>query len=271
MRTPLLASALTTLALTLTGCGGDPFADDDREPAEVLADAVDATLGVDSFVVDTKAALTIGETDISLTAAGAVDYEALVADAGITVQQGEAGGEIEIRADGESVWFRTEGEQVPAIPQGKSWVQGEASILDGAATFDPAGLAGVVIALRAAEDVVEGGTKEIDGVQAREFSTTVTYADAVEAAGEDAGKLESSLSLTGTADQADLVIVAWVGEDDVIRDFDLDIEAGDVPVDGTYTVDVSGVDEDVEAPEAPAEEDVLTGAEADAFLSSVVQ
>jgi hypothetical protein len=272
VRRSLLALALTT-TLALSACGGDPFEDDDREPAEVLSDAVDATLEVDSFAVDNDAQLTIGSTDIRLTAEGAVDYENLVADATITVEQGGAGGELEIRADGESLWFRTEGEQVPAVPQGLTWVEGDADRLEGSETFDPSGLAGVVIALRAAEDVEEGeDTEEIDGVEARQFTTTVSYTDAVEAAGGDVQAFQSALSLTGSAEGADLEIEVWVGEDDVIREFDLDIQAeDDVPVDGTYELAVSDVGDEVDAPDAPEESDVLTGSEADAFLDQLVQ
>ena len=278
MQRTLTALCLAT-TLALIGCSGSGSGSgeratetDDRTPAEVLHAAVDATLEAQAFDIDSAADLSIGSDDLSLGAEGAVDYENLVSDVAISLEQGSKGGELEVRADGERLWLRTGGTMVPAVPGGKTWVEGRADLLAETETFNPEGLVGVVLALLAAEDVEEGDSGERDGVTAREFTTTVSYRDAVEAAGDRAQAFRTSLNLTGQADTSELEIVAWVGDDDVIRDFDLDIQAGSgIPVDGTYAVEISDVGGEVDPPETPDAAEVLTGPSADTFLSQMLQ
>lgn len=282
MRATLTALALTA-GLALTGCSGDdePEPDpsdptseaqqsDDREPAEVLHAAVDASLAAPSFSIDNRADLEVGTDRLVLDIDGAVDYEALIADATIGIDQSGTTGEVEMLSDGELLWVRSEGQGVSRFPDGVTWIEGDAERLSDNPSFEQAGLMGVVIVLRGAEDVEEGDTSEMDGVTVRQFTTTIAYQDAVEAAGDDAEALASSFSLTGGATVADLDVEVWVGDDDVVRSFDLEIDGGDLPVGGTYAFTLEDVGGDVTPPEAPADEDVLRGPEADTFLDQLM-
>lgn len=275
------ALAATTLAalLALTACsgGGENSGDaapggdaEERSGAEVLDAAVDATLGTRAFAVTSSAALNIDGQDISLDVTGRVDYDAVVADFAFSADQEGQLQSIAILADGETAWVSAEGGAVPAFPDGATYLAGAAADLAEASTFQPAGILGVLFALRAAEDTEPGETEEIDGVETRSYTTTVSYPDAVEAAGAEAESFQSALSLTGQAEQADLDLEVWVGPDDVVRRFELEVDAGDVPVDGSYSIEVSDVGGDIEAPEPPAEDEVSSGPEAEALFAQLL-
>lgn len=238
------------------------------EVDQFLVDAVDATLATSSFTVSSAAELRFGIEQIALTADGSLDYENLVADALIRVESGPQGTEIELRADGTNAWFRLEGTDAPEVPGGLTWIQGDASRLAGAETYQAEGVIGVLLALRGTDGAEAGDVEELDGVETRRYATTVTYAEAVEGAGPDADAFASALSLTG-ADDAELVMDVWVGEDGVIRRLELTIEASQ-PISGTYSVEISDVGAEVTAPDRPDEDDVLTGPEAEALLDDIV-
>ncbi|GAB2872913.1 hypothetical protein [Nocardioides pacificus] len=285
MRTTLTALALVA-GLALSGCSGDddpegaeptvsdptqsPEETDDREPAEVLHDAVDASLTATSFEIDNRAELDIGDQRLVLDIDGAVDYDELIADATIAVDQSGTTGEIEMLSDGELLWVRGEGQGVAEFPDGATWVEGESSRLGNDGSFEQAGLMGVVLVLRGAEDVEEGETDEMDGVTVRQFTTTIPYEDAVEAAGDGADDLASSFSLTGGATESDLVVEVWVGEDDVVRSFDMEIDGGELPVGGDYVFTLENVDGEITPPEAPADDEILRGPEAEEFLDALM-
>lgn len=234
-----------------------------------MHDAVDSTLGVTSMGVDSEAHFEAGGQELELGADGAMDYENLVGDVTISTSQAAQDQEVQIRADGEKVWFRIDGAQAAAIPQGKTWAEGDADLLRESASADPIDLVGVVLALRGAEEVEVGGSKEIDGVPTRQFTTTVVYADALEAAGDDREAFASSFNLTGV-DDADMEMEVWIGDDGVIRDFSLEVDAGDKPVEATYDVEISDANQEIGAPEAPDADDVLTGPEADAWIAQAM-
>lgn len=279
----LLVTGLAVLALGLSGCGGsepaqesaDPGSasaggdegatedpEDDREPVEVVQASVDATLGNERMTVDSQATLQVAEQGFSLFSEGAVDYGAAVSDLRFGVTQAGESTEVTVLADGTDAWVSVDGEQAPALPGGATWVQGDAADLPAAGTFQPEGLLGVVLALRAAEDVDEFDTEDHDGVTTRVFGTTIAYADAVAAAGEDAQAFTTALSLTGEAEQADLDIQVAIGPDDVIRTYDLSVES-DAAVSGGYDIDLSGVGRDVAVPSAPDPDEVATGPDAE--------
>lgn len=276
MKHRLTALALASL-LTLTACGGSDDSDDsgkeaakpsETEAVDVVHEAVDATLGVTSMEVDSEARLEVTGTEVVFGIDGEFDYESKVGEAEFGIEQAGQSQQVEIRSDGESAWFRVEGDSVPAVPDGKTWAQGEVAALSTNGSMEPEGLVGVVIALRGAEEVEVGESKEIDGEPAREFTTTVVYGDALEAAGDDREAFESAFSLTGV-DDAELDITVWIGDDGVIRDFDLSVDAGGKPIDGSYTLEIGNVNDEVEAPEAPDPDDVATGPEAEAWIAQM--
>lgn len=271
-RTALVLSSL----LLAAACGGgdsddDSGSDEARKPSAseavgVVHDSVDSTLALTSMDITSDANLQISGQEVHFGVDGPMDYENLVGDVTLETVQGAEEQEVQVRSDGTNVWFRMDGtNEAAAIPQGKTWAEGDASALSESDSFEPIGLVGVVVALRGAEEVEVGDSKEIDGVPTRQFTTTVVYADAVAAAGEDQEGFASALTLTGV-DDAELDIEVWIGDDGVIRDFSLDINT-DKPVDGTYDVEIAGANEDVEAPEAPDADDVLTGPEAEAWIA----
>lgn len=272
----LSALALALLLPLTAACGGgseDPAPGgeaDERSGTEVLDDAVDATLAVERTSLQLLAMLDIGGQQLELAAEGQLDYEAVVADVTLTTEQEGTTQALQILADGETAWLGGEGAAAAAFPEGFGYVAGSAEELGSSDSFRPIDLVGVVLALRGAEDVQGGDTEEVDGVETRVYTTTVPYVDAVEAAGDDAEAFQSALSLTGDADVADLEIEVAIGPDDVVRRLDLDIEAGDLPVDGTYALTLTGVGEEVDAPEEPPADQVATGPEAEALFTQLL-
>lgn len=239
--------------------------------AGVLQDAVDATLAARVFSIDGDLELEIGVQQLQLRTEGSVDYDATVADVLLAVAQGGQVSEAEVRADGETLWVRAQGQGIPAFPGGATWLQGEATRLTDSTTFEPAGLVGAVLVLRGASEVEELGTGEEDGVEVTRYATTFTYDDALAAVeGDETKTLSSAFSLTGAASSVDLDVEAAVGEDGVLRELDLEIAESDVPASGGYEISLTDVGDDVAAPEPPAESDVATGPEAEALLDQII-
>lgn len=294
-RLPALALALTLLA---AGCGGGddsgggdaggetteassdtpspetPSETEDETGSEdadaALEAATDATLASERFGIEYAASLEFGEQTLDLTAEGSVDYGATIADVRLGVEQQGQSQAIEILADGETAWVASQGASAPQLPGGATYVSGPATTLAEATTFTPEGILGVVLVLRSGDDAEVGDTEEVDGVEATTYSFTVPYEDAVAAAGPDAQAFQTALSLTGAAAQADLVVEVAVGDDDVVRTLDLTIDGGDVPVGGSYDLTLSEVGAEVAPPEAPAEDDVATGPEAQAIFEQLL-
>ena len=240
------------------------------DPDQALHDAAEATLAATAFRVESDANLQIGAQNIHLQASGPIDYDTVVADVMISVEQGSQTQDVEIRADGSTFWVRTEGGDGPTIPEGKTWVEGDISRLRNAPSLKPSGLIGVVLALLGSKDAEATGTDTIDGVDVLTYQTTVSYADAVEAAGDRAAAFKSALSLTAGEDPK-LAIEAAVGDDGVVRNMDLDIQTSSTtPLDGTYTVDITDVGQPVDKPDPPPAEDTLTGPQADTILDQLI-
>lgn len=274
MRRILLAIFCVT-ALTLAACsssGGDddrgPDSDAIEDPAAFVRDSVEATLATTSFVVDSELALSVDAMSMSLTATGPVDYEALIADVELVVDNDGSTGGIAIRSDGESLWVGADGTGVPPMPGGNDWVEGEASLLGSADSFSPEGLLGTIYALRAATDAEVVGEEEIDGVSTTQISTSFTYGEAVEAAGPDEEAFTTAFSLRGF-DHAVIEVEAWIGDDGIIRRLTYSLDESDPAVlNGSYELDLTDVGENLDAPDAPDSSDVTTGPEAEAWLEA---
>lgn len=269
----------------LTGCAGDesdPSAADSSseaaaedapeepaaDPVSAVQDAVDATLAVRAFSIESDLDLSLGGQRLELTTEGDVDYDAVIADFELAVVQGGERQEVGLLSDGETVWVRSTGPNVPTFPDGATWLAGDATRLSSASTFEPSGLLGTVFLLRGASEVEEVGTDEIDGVEVTRYATTFTYDDAATAAGSDAGTLADAFSLTGAATSLPLEVEVAVGADGIVRELDFELVGGDVPASGGYDFELSNVGEEVDAPSAP--DDVATGPEADALLDQLV-
>lgn len=250
----------------------EPTQDDERGAGEVLDAAVDATLANPRASIESLADLQIAGQQITLETDGRVDYDAVVVDSTLQVTQSGSSQRVEILADGETFWVAAEGAQVPPFPDGATYLAGDVERLAEAETFTQDSLVGIVLVLRsgADADAEEGDTEEIDGVETRSFTYTVPYTDALEAAGDDAEALRSALSLTGDAEQADLEVEVAVGSDDVVRRLEVEIDGGTVPVSGTYDLALSDVGAEVEPPEAPADDEVARGPQADALLDQLI-
>ncbi len=258
-RTARLSLLALLAPLALTACSGGET--DDRPSERVLDDAVDASLASRRFTVDLEARLDIEGRELGLTAEGRVDYDAVVADLSLGVEQQQGTTVAQILSDGERVWVSLEGDQAPDFPGGARYVQGDADQLATATTFAPESLLGVLHVLRGAEDVEQGDGEDVDGVEARVFTYTVSYLDAVDAAGDDADAFEAAFNLTGDATGADLDIEVAVGPDDVVRRFALEIVGGELEVSGTYDLTLEAVGDDVAAPDAPPRRQVASRAD----------
>ncbi|CAN5467472.1 hypothetical protein BH10ACT1_BH10ACT1_14770 [soil metagenome] len=297
MRRPaavLALAALLSVTACSTGGGGSDGSDDPRsttteagggetttstttdQPSDgdadqAVIDSVDATLENPAFSVKSEANLNVGVQTFQLTTDGSIDYDALIADAEITIDggKGQQGG-IKILSDGSKLWINATGDTGVTLPAGKSWVEGSSDLLSSSDNFAPVDLIGVIVALRGAKDTEVGDTKDIDGVETQEYSTTLTYDEAVAAAGEDAAAFKSALSLT-SEDPVDLDIDVWIGDDGIIRRFELEVDApSGVPLGGDYTVELGSIGDEIDAPDAPPAAQVLTGPEADKILDQLI-
>ena len=255
-RTVRLSLLALVAPLVLAACSGEE--PDDRSAETVLEDAADTSLSTRRFTVDLEAQLDIDGRQLGLTASGRVDYDAVVADLSLGVER-ETGTTLAlIMADGDRVWVSLEGDDAPAFPGGARYVQGDSEDLATATTFASESLLGVLHVLRGADDAEQVDDEDIDGVKTRVFTYTVSYRDAVKAAGDDAEAFQSAFNLTGDATAADLDIEVAIGPDDVVRRFALEIVADDLPIAGTYDLALTAVDEDVAAPDAPPEDEVAS-------------
>lgn len=267
------ADPATTAPTSTTAASSTTTAlEQSSDPDQALVDAVEATLGASSFAIESEANLEIGPQEFKLQTAGPVDYDELVASVVINVDGGSSKAEVELRSDGTTLWVRPEGTAASGIdlPSGVSWIEGDAQRLEAASTFDPAGLLGVVLALRASDGAQEVGSAELDGTEVTRYQTTVDYDDAVEAAGDDAEAFQSALSLTAPG-SIGLDISVSVGDDGVIREFGLDVVSDTPALGGDYTVELTDVGQSVEKPDAPPSDQVLSGPEADAILDKILE
>ncbi len=240
------------------------------DPAAALRDAVDTTLAVNSFTIDSQLDLDVGPQNVGLTAEGSFDYEALIGDLELNVDATGSSVRLVIRSDGKKLWVQSEGDDAPVIPDGKSWLEGDHDLLAASTAVEPSGVVGVVIALRGADEVTEVDTGEADGIETTTYETTVAYDEAVKAAGDDADVFTSALELTAPK-PPDLVMTVEVGSDGIIRNFDLVVEAADgTPIEGGYQIELTNVNEEVELPEAPSVDDTLTGPQAEKILKTLI-
>lgn len=257
--------------------GGSPDGGDTEEsegesyPADRgswVVDSVDFTLAANSFDIESELALRVDTMDLTLSVSGPVDYSALVADVELRIESSTGSGSMAVRSDGETLWIGADGEGVPAMPAGATWVEGQASLLDAAESFGSEGLLGAIYALRAADTVEAHETEETDGISTTRFTTSFTYSEAVDAAGPDRDAFAESFSLRGF-DHAVIDVEVWIGDDGVIRRLTYALDESDPgELTGSYDLTLTGVGEAVESPEAPASGEVTTGPEAEAWLEA---
>ncbi|WP_299058366.1 hypothetical protein [uncultured Nocardioides sp.] len=244
------------------GTGQSASPDPDRDPAQVVLDATEVTLGQTSLTIESQADLEVQGAASSVSTEGSVDYEQGLFDLDRDVNDTTRVGVV---ADGTRAWIKNEGPDGSAFADGATWLQGDVDDLVSSGTFGQLQLLGSTLALRAAGDdpaaVAEGEPTTYDGVECRVLTLTVPYADAVAAAGEDAAVFTEALSLTGPARRADLALEVAVGPDDVIRSYSLGVESAP-GVSGGYEVLLTDIGEPVGPPLAPDPTDTASGPEA---------
>lgn len=235
---------------------------------EILHDAVDITLDLDRFAATSAADLRAEDDQVLLELDGSADYADMIADVDISVSAPTGDQRIRLLADGESMWIAPEMPDV-TVPGGRTWLRGSAELLVDGDGYAPEGLLGTIIMLRASDGAtVEDEGVEIDGVATTEYAVTMTYDDAVDAAGDDVAAFQNALNLT-FPQPVDLDVRAWVDEDGVLRRMQVEIDPDDdTPLGGTYDLDLEPLDE-VEAPEPPDDADVATGPEALELLETL--
>jgi hypothetical protein len=255
-------------AVTSTSAAA-PGTDPDRE---VIA-AVDATLAAPSFTMSTVVDLTTGPRKSHLVASGSVDLPLLIVDMAVSLESGSQKGESETRANGTNVWVRAENDGVNELdlPDGKLWVEGEAARLTELTSFDQGtlDLLGVLLTLRAADGTEMTGTDSLDNTKVTRYRTSLTYEDAVAAAGPDTDALKQALSLEAETPVILNIDVA-IGSDGVIREFVLtsdtgsDADSAGLVVD--YRASLTNVGLAVDAPEPPPRDETVTGRQAETIL-----
>jgi hypothetical protein len=259
-------AGLTAGTLLLTACGNDSGGYTNKTPDQLLAAAVDTTLGLQSFSIDSRLSfrnqLTAdsGETELIIT--GSADYTDMVFDSRITLTQNGAGAVMQQRSDGSTLWVKITGEEAPELPPGLEWVKGDASRIGDSQNFRPVGVLSPVILLKASNGAVEIGGED----NLTKFTTTVDYEAAVAAAGPLAANLESGYRVTAP-EPVVLDINVWLDDDGVVRKMEFTDKSEHV--DSRYILDLKAVNEPVEAPEPPDESTVFSGPEADALLDQL--
>lgn len=285
-----LGAGAMVVALAVAGCSGEsedgerdePVASSseaesepspsDSEPSQALQDAVDATIELQAFAIDSDLDLEIAGRELAIGVEGRVDYESPIADIELVVSQDGSASVARVLADGESLWVSIEGAQAPSFPDGATWLQGAAARLSGSTSFTPDGVLGALLVLRGAQDVEEAGTDEIDGVEVTRYTSTFAYEDASAAvSGGEAETLRSSFALTGDAAALELQVEAAVGEDGVLREVRVEVvQDDDVPASGGYDLELSDVGGEIAPPERPDESDVASGPDAEALLDQII-
>jgi|GEM_PF-6927660 len=274
-----LAASLLAIGLS-AGCGGESEPDGGGQPSigkessaaasERVRDAADLTLALDSFAVESDVDLTIGDQSLEFGVEGAADYADVVADVTISTAQNGAGSTVHILADGTNAWVSGSGSQFPSFPGGASWLRGDAAALASADSFTQTGLIGVVLVLRGAEEVEDQGADQLDGTAVRRYSTSMTYDEAVAAAGAQAEAFKSSFSLTGQASGSTLHVDVALDDDGIVRELTIDVDST-FPVDGTYRLALNAPGGDVPVPDAPPADDIASGPEADALFRQMLR
>lgn len=291
---PVAWALATVAAFALAGCSGgggqeSPAAPTSEEtsslerpagvvevdPVQAVQDAVTATIEVEALTIESELELAVGSEAFSLRTQGGIDYASTVADLMVSVNQDDVETALRVLSDGESLWVSLVGPEAPTFPEDAIWLQGDAQRLADATTFTTADLLGAVLVLRGATEVDEVGTDEVDGVSVTRYETTFAYDEATAAvSGEEADTLENAFSLSGDAASAELEVEVAIGEDGVIREVDLAIVKGGavaaVAASGSYKLGLGNVNGEIDGPEAPDQDDVATGPDADALLSQII-
>lgn len=240
------------------------------EADRVLSDAADATTGLDAFRSEATASLQIMGQDLELHGSGAMDFAELVGSFRTSVTTPSDEIDVEVRSDGATMWLKPKGSAIE-LPRGKAWVATTPEWLDDDHSLGAPSLLGVSLALKGSAGAIEGETKEIDGVEATEYTTTIGYDDVLAALGPDAPTFRRALSLEAP-EPPDLDITVWIGSDGIVRDLHLVIVSdGAFAIGGTYDLSVRDVGEPVAEPDAPPADEVLTGPEAERIVQQLLR
>ena len=240
--------------------GGPPKVPEAPDAARaLLGDAVDRTLAVRSVEATMTADVGLGGADL--------DYDWSFDDVGVIEGRVVALGDtvnFEIRSDGTTAWVRTDDPDVrEQLPPGVSWVGGPyGEVLDddgGLSESD--GLRAWFLYLRGAEEIEDGGTGSVDGVDVRRVSGTIDRA----AADEQATAAERELmdkAFTSESAEEDETFAFEVGLDGDrrIRSVDYTITALDDDSLGLAThvrIVVRRFDQDVALPEPPPADETV--------------
>lgn len=234
---------------------------------EALAKAVDATVAVPSFHLGSTLDYA-GGYDGMVSVQGDMDYARHVGEFRYALVTPDFDGNLTVRADGKHLWLEPRDLGV-RLPEDKTWVATTPDRLDRDEALGPRAVLGAVLALRASAGAEVGETLEIDEVPCIRYDTLVDAADVVRTLGPDAGEFERALPLPSPV-PPQLRISAWVGPDDVIRQFQLKIiDDTDFDLRGTLHFALrTGLDPDP-TPVAPPASDVVTGAAAEEIAQQI--
>jgi hypothetical protein len=234
-----------------------------------LVAAIDATRSVDSadVVMTLDVESPVGGGNVEL--AGDVSHD----DVGTVTGSAQSGGvayEIEMLADGETVWITSDASEfTAALPAGATWVEGSVDELRDAGvwtgidtTFD------VLSVLRGVEGVTDAGTTEVGGDEVRLFEGDVDWDLALEESEPDErAALQETIILTGDAELRTFTVQVGLDDDDRVRVLDLEMVAAppdaaeDMPLMGEITMriemEVDSVDHEVDAPDAPPADETV--------------
>lgn len=234
--------------------------------AQRLRDAAAATLALTSFESVLVADQVASSRTENITALAAFDYDALVGSVDFTVVEGDTTDSVVILADGESFWMRVLDRDLDALPNGRTWITGSASLLRaGSAQFEPANTLGALAGLLVVDAPVVslGADTTADGIAVERFEVLVDYDAAYEVERDLSSVYAVDLRRTGAVMDIDVAIDA----DGIVREFGAVVTSSEAPeLSASYVLTVSSPGSPIAAPEPPDPSLVAIGPEADALL-----
>lgn len=259
------ATEPTTVASTAQPLEGSEPTAGDADVTSVgqrLRDAAATTLALTSFEATVIADQETPTRTDNLVGNASFDYDAFVGSVEFTIVQSDTTDSIAIVANGDSFWMRVLDRDLEALPEGRSWITGPASLLRAdSAQFEPANTLGVLAGLFVVDDAEElGSGTSADGAPVERFRATVDYDAAYDADARRASMYFPDLRGTDGI----MVIDVAIDRDGVVREFSAVASSQRAPdVRANYVLSVSSPGGSIAVPEPPDPTLVATGPEAD--------
>lgn len=177
-------------------------------PLELLSSAPDAARAAGSARMRMAVSTSGGSIDMEIGGEGLVDFET---GAG-SLEMSMMGFDVTVLSDGETVWMQLPTGEV----EGASWVAMPADAVEGQQLGGIDSATGMLEALRGigAEEIEDLGEEEVNGVDARHYSTVVDLAAAIENTPETSrDETRAALEQFEALGEVRIPIDVWITDD----------------------------------------------------------